>query len=107
MIEEGNTACISQIKGGLRFIRKAKHDQVALRFIQKLQVNGEVDINYCEMNEQLADLLIKAFHETKFTYFRDKVMHCPPEITVENTEEVQETKQNMKFLDTTSTDEVN
>jgi hypothetical protein len=80
---------------------------VALRFIQKLQVDREVDFNYCETNEQLANLLIKALDETKFTYFRDKVMYCPPEITVENTEEVQETKQNMEVLDTTSTDEVN
>ena len=53
---------------------------MALRFIQKLQVDREVDFNYCETNEQLANLLIKALDETKFTYFRDKVMYCPPEI---------------------------
>ena len=106
IIEEDNTACISQVKGGLRFIRKAKHYQVALRFIQKLQVDGEVDFNYCQTDEQIADLFTKALAEPKFIHFRDKVMYCPPEITVENTEEVQETKQNMKVLDTASTDEV-
>ena len=106
IIEEDNTACISQVKGGLRFIRKAKHYQVALRFIQKLQVDGEVDFNCCETNEQLANLLIKALDETKFTYFRDKVMYCPPEVTVANTEEVQEKEQTIKVLDTTSMDEV-
>ena len=35
IIEEDNAACIAQAKGGLRFIRKAKHYQIALRFIQK------------------------------------------------------------------------
>ena len=75
IIEEDNSACIAQAKGGLRFIRKAKHYQIALRYIQKLHVDGEVDFNYCETNEQIADLFTKALDEPKFTYFRDKIMH--------------------------------
>ena len=75
VIEEDNSACIAQAKGGLRFIRKAKHYQIALRYIQKLHVDGEVDFNYCETNEQIADLFTKALNEPKFTYFRDKIMH--------------------------------
>ena len=75
IIEEDNSACIAQAKGGLRFIRKAKHYQIALRYIQKLHVDGEVDFNYCETNEQVADLFTKALDEPKFTYFRDKIMH--------------------------------
>ena len=106
LIIEDNTACISQVKGGLRFIRKAKHYQVALRFIQKLQVDGEVDFNYCQTDEQIADLFTKALAEPKFIHFRDKVMYCPPEVTVANTEKVQEKEQPIKVLDTTSMDEV-
>ena len=105
-IEEDNTACISQVKGGLRFIRKAKHYQVALRFIQKLQVDGEVDFNYCQTDEQIADLFTKALAEPKFIYFRDKVMYRPPEVTVANTDEVQDKEQTMKVLDTISMEEV-
>ena len=75
IIEEDNSACIAQAKGGLRFIRKAKHYQIALRYIQKLHVDGEVDFNYCETSEQIADLFTKALDEPKFTYFRDKIMH--------------------------------
>merc|ERR1711912_116573 len=48
LIKEDNTACIAQAKGGLRFIRKAKHYDIALRFIQKLAVDGEVDFEYTE-----------------------------------------------------------
>ena len=105
-IEEDNTACISQIKEGLRFIRKAKHYQVALRFIQKLQVDGEVDFNYCQTDEQIADLFTKALAEPKFIHFRDKVMYRPPEVTVANTDEVQDKEQTMKVLDTISMEEV-
>ena len=79
---------------------------MALRFIQKLQVDGEVDFNYCQTDEQIADLFTKALAEPKFIYFRDKVMYCPPEVTVANTEKVQEKEQPIKVLDTTSMDEV-
>ena len=66
LIKEDNTACIAQAKGGLRFIRKAKHYDIALRFIQKLAVDGEVDFEYTETKEQLADLFTKALDEEKF-----------------------------------------
>ncbi len=79
IIEEDNAACIAQAKGGLRFIRKAKHYQIALRFIQKLHVDGEVEFKYCETKEQIADLFTKALDEPKFTYFRDKIMYRPAE----------------------------
>merc|ERR1711908_246386 len=46
-IMEDNTACIAQVKGGLRHIRKAKHYSIALRYLQKLAVNNEVDFEYC------------------------------------------------------------
>ena len=74
-IKEDNTACIAQAKGGLRFIRKAKHYDIALRFIQKLAVDGEVDFEYTETKEQLADLFTKALDEEKFKYFAEKLMY--------------------------------
>ena len=43
IVEEDNAACIAKAKGGLRFIRKAKHYQIALRFIQKLHVDAFLD----------------------------------------------------------------
>ena len=36
IIEEDNQACIAQVKGGLRHIRKAKHYSVALKFFTKV-----------------------------------------------------------------------
>ena len=79
---------------------------MALRFIQKLQVDGEVDFNYCQTDEQIPDLFTKALAEPKFIHFRDKVMYCLPEIKEINTEEVQEKERHIKVLDTTSMDEV-
>ena len=75
LIKEDNTACIAQAKGGLRFIRKAKHYDIALRFIQKLAVDGEVDFEYTETKEQIADLFTKALDEEKFKYFANKIMY--------------------------------
>ena len=67
---------------------------MALRFIQKLQVDGEVDFNYCQTDEQIADLFTKALAEPKFIYFRDKIMYRPPEVTMANTDEVQDKNKN-------------
>ena len=75
LIKEDNTACIAQAKGGLRFIRKAKHYDIALRFIQKLAVDGEVDFEYTETKEQLADLFTKALDEEQFKYFANRLMY--------------------------------
>ena len=74
---EDNTACIAQVKGGLRHIRKAKHYSIALRYLQKLVVNNEVDFEYCETERQLADLFTKSLDEQKFKYFVDRIMYDP------------------------------
>ena len=68
LIKEDNTACIAQAKGGLNFIRPN---------IQKLAVEGEreVDFEYTETKEQLADLFTKALDEDKFKYFADQLMY--------------------------------
>ena len=77
-IMEDNTACIAQVKGGLRHIRKAKHYySIALRYLQKLVVNNEVDFEYCETEHQLADLFTKPLDAKKFKYFVDKIMYDP------------------------------
>ena len=75
LIKEDNNACIAQSKGGLRFIRKAKHYDIALRFIQKLTVDGEVDFEYTETKEQIADFFTKVLDEEKFKYFADQIMY--------------------------------
>ena len=75
VIQEDNQACIAQVKGGLRHIRKAKHYSVALRFLQRLVLNGDVGFAYCDTNSQLADLFTKPLDEQKFNFFASQIMY--------------------------------
>ena len=74
-IHEDNQACIAQVTGGLRHIRKAKHYSIALRFLQKLVLDKDVEFEYCDTNSQIADLFTKALDEQKFNYFASKIMY--------------------------------
>ena len=44
-------------------------------YIVMLTVDGEVDFEYTETKEQLADLFTKALDEETFKYFADKLMY--------------------------------
>ena len=58
-IAEDNSAAISQAAGGIRAVRKAKHYEVRLRFLQELVVQKAIEFVYCPTDIQLADLLTK------------------------------------------------
>ena len=72
-IAEDNSACIAQANSGLRFVRKAKHYEVKLRFLQQLVVDKEISFVYCPTNNQLADMFTKPLEEVKFVGFRDMI----------------------------------
>ena len=58
-IAEDNSAAISQAAGGISAVRKAKHYEVRLRFLQELVVQKAIEFVYCPTDIQLADLLTK------------------------------------------------
>jgi hypothetical protein len=73
-IAEDNSACIAQANSGLRHVRKAKHYEVKLRFLQQLVVDEDVEFRYCPTKEMLADLFTKPLEAEAFIYLRDKIM---------------------------------
>ena len=58
-IAEDNSAAIAQAASGIRAVRKAKHYEVRLRFLQELVVQKAIEFVYCPTDIQLADLLTK------------------------------------------------
>jgi hypothetical protein len=58
-IAEDNSAAISQAAAGIRAVRKAKHYEVRLRFLQELVSSKAIEFVYCPTDIQLADLLTK------------------------------------------------
>lgn len=77
MIGEDNAACIAQAKSGIRHVRKAKHYEVRLRFLQQLVVDKEVEFKYTPSDMQLADFFTKPLDSVKFTRFRDYILTPP------------------------------
>ena len=65
---------IAQANSGLRHVRKAKHYEVKLRFLQQLVVDEDVEFRYCPTKEMLADLFTKPLEAETFIYLRDKIM---------------------------------
>ena len=113
----GKTICLSTCEAEVMAAVAASKEAVHIKLLlgelginhEKLIIeedNTQVDFNYCQTDEQIADLFTKALAEPKFIYFRDKVMYRPPEVTVANTDEVQDKDQTMKVLDTISMEEV-
>ena len=58
-IAEDNSAAIAQAAVGIRAVRKAKHYEVRLRFLQDLVNRKSIEFIYCPTDIQLADLLTK------------------------------------------------
>ena len=73
-VEEDNAACIAQAESGLRHVRKAKHYEVKLRFLQQHVVEKNVQFNYCPTGEQLADFFTKPLEEDLFLKFRGRLL---------------------------------
>jgi hypothetical protein len=72
-IAEDNAACIAQATSGLRHVRKAKHYEVKLAFLQQLVVDEKIDFVYCPTDLQYADMMTKSLEKDKFVYFRDLI----------------------------------
>ena len=73
-IGEDNAACIAQAESGIRHVRKAKHYEVRLRFLQQLVVDKQVEFTYTPSELQLADFFTKPLDSIKFIRFRDFIM---------------------------------
>ena len=73
-IGEDNAACIAQAESGIRHVRKAKHYEVRLRFLQQLVVDNQVEFTYTPSELQLADFFTKPLDSIKFIRFRDFIM---------------------------------
>ena len=71
---EDNTAAISMAAHGIRHVRNAKHFEVRLRYLQELVDEGKLELRHVSTNEQLGDSMTKPFNETKYQYFRSKIM---------------------------------
>jgi hypothetical protein len=61
---------------GLKNIKKAKHYEVKLRFLQQLILQKKVVLEYCPTDKQLADFFTKPLDETKFVGFRDIILRA-------------------------------
>ena len=70
-IAEDNAACIAQVRGGLRHVRKAKHYEVKLAFLHQLVVDNKVQFVYCPTDVLYADLFTKGLEVDMFEFFRD------------------------------------
>ena len=70
-IGEDNAACIAQAESGIRHVRKAKHYEVRLRFLQQLVVDKQVEFMYMPSELQLVDFFTKPLESIKFIRFGD------------------------------------
>ena len=74
VIAEDNSAAISQAESGIRHIRKAKHYELKLRWLQELVLSKEVSFRYTPTKEQTADLFTKPLDLDSFIRFRSQLM---------------------------------
>ena len=76
-IAEDNAAAIAQAGSGIRNVRKAKHYEVRLAFLQQLVLSKEIEFRYCPTDLQLADFLTKPLAEDKHQGFTHSVLSYP------------------------------
>ena len=53
------------------FHKKTKHIDTRYHFIRELVNNGELILQHCRSNEQLADIFTKALAQDQFEYLRE------------------------------------
>lgn len=70
-----NQAAIA-ISNNSIFHGKTKHFNVKLYFLGEVQKEGEVSLQYCKTEEQLADIFMKALPKGKFENSREKLGVC-------------------------------
>ena len=73
-IAEDNSAAIAQAAAGIRAVRKAKHYEVRLRFLQDLVALKSIEFIYCPTDIQLADLLTKPLLSERHTALTNAIL---------------------------------
>ena len=53
------------------FHSRTKHIEIRYHFIRDLVEHGEIKMEFCKTEEQLADIITKPIATEKFTKFRD------------------------------------
>ena len=67
-----NTFAISVTKNHVHH-HKTRHINRRFHFIRDALQNGEIDLLYCKIEEQVADILTKALARDRFEYLRKKL----------------------------------
>ena len=70
-----NKATISMTKNPA-FHSRTKHIELRHHYIRDLVADEEIVLEYCNTDEQLADILTKALSKEKFCYFRRLLDIC-------------------------------
>ena len=55
------------------FHERTKHVEVHCHFIRQLVEDGSIELQYCPIEEQTADVLTKALGREKYVKFQDKL----------------------------------
>lgn len=61
------------IKSG-QLVRRSKHIDVKFHYVSEQYREGLFEIQYCNTDNQLADILTKALQRVKFEKFRNAIM---------------------------------
>ncbi|GKA61985.1 retrovirus-related pol polyprotein from transposon TNT 1-94 [Tanacetum coccineum] len=70
-----NKATIASTRN-LTFHSRTKHIDIHFHFIHDLTSEGIIEMKYCPINEQVADVFTKALSQAKHEYFRQKLIVC-------------------------------
>ena len=55
------------------FHRKSKHIETQFHFIRELVMNGEISLQFCKSQDQLAYIFIKPFTQDTFEFLRQQL----------------------------------
>jgi len=58
------------------FHGKTKHFKLKYYFLREVQKNEELQLIYCKIKDQLADMLTKPLSKTRLETLRDKISVC-------------------------------
>ena len=58
------------------FHSRTKHIETRHHFIRRLVANGEIELEFCGTNDQVADLFTKSLSQQKHVYFRQQLGIC-------------------------------
>lgn len=67
-----NKAAIAMTKNPV-YHGRSKHIDIHHHFIQEVVANGQIDLKFCKIDEQVADIFTMALSQAKHDYFRDQL----------------------------------